>query len=333
MVVDQPAADAEQARVAIDRHFDLPVLVALLRGGDEMLEPILDPLYRPLEEHRGEAGNHILRVKDQLGPEAAADIGRDHAHLVLVAPEHVAEQPLRRVRHLRRAPQRQPVFERVVRRHGAAALDRMAAAAVLPQRFAKDVRRFLERRVDVAVAHVELGEQVVRRLAMRFRRAGAKGGAAVGGRGQRLVVDVDERRRILGDISIVRHHDGERLPDMHRLVARERRAVEVLLVARARQPDHHVLGREMRQEVRADEDRMHAGQRSRGCFVDAPDRGMRMRAAHEGGVQHAGEPDIVDEAAFALQQWLVFEPGHRAADDPHARRRFAAASAASTMPW
>ena len=120
---------------------------------------------------------------------------------------------------------------------------------------------------------------------------------------------------------------------MHRLVARERRAVEVLLVARARQPDHHVFGGEMRQQIRAGEYRMHAWQRERSRLVDTPDRGMRVRAAHEGGVQHAGEPDIVDEAAFALQQWLVFEPGHRAADDPHARKRLAAASVASTMPW
>ena len=89
----------------------------------------------------------------------------------------------------------------------------------------------------------------------------------------------------------------------------------------------------MRQQVRAGEDRMHAGQRSRSRLVDAPDRGMRVRAAHEGRLQHARQPEVVDEAALALEQRLVFEPGDRAADDPHARRRFAAASAASTMPW
>src|SRR5204863_6405569 len=50
-----------------------------------------------------------LRVEHELRPESAAHVRRDDAHLVLVATEHVAKEPLGRVRHLRRAPQRKPM--------------------------------------------------------------------------------------------------------------------------------------------------------------------------------------------------------------------------------
>ena len=80
----------------------------------------------------------------------------------------------------------------------------------------------------------------------------------------------------------------------------------------------------MSDEVSAREDGMHAGKRQGGGLIDTPDRRVRVRAAHKRGVQQPGQPDVVDEAAFAFQQRLVLEPRHGAADDSHARKRFAA---------
>ena len=37
------------------------------------------------------------------------------------------------------------------------------------------------------------------------------------------------------------------------------------------------------------------------------DQRVRMRAAHERGMQQAGQRDVVDEAALAAQQRLVLE--------------------------
>ena len=96
---------------------------------------------------------------------------------------------------------------------------------------------------------------------MRLRRARRERGAAVGNRGQRLVIDVDEPGRILGNVAIVCDDDGDGLADVHHFVTGERRPVEVLLVARARQPDDHEFGREVSDEVSAREDGMHAGKR------------------------------------------------------------------------
>jgi hypothetical protein len=63
---------------------------------------------------------------------------------------------------------------------------------------------------------------------------------------------------------------------------------------------------------------MHAGQRERRRLVDAADRGVRMRAAHEGGVEEARHHDVVDVTAFAAQERLVLD-AESARSDQHAR--------------
>src|SRR5262245_22583603 len=59
---------------------------------------------------------------------------------------------------------------------------------------------------------------------------------------------------------------------------------------------------------------MHAGRRERCVLVDATDQRVWMRAAHERNVQQAGECDVVDEAAIAAQQRLVFKAFNAGAD-------------------
>ncbi len=48
--------------------------------------------------------------------------------------------------------------------------------------------------------------------------------------------------------------------------------------------------------------------------VDPADRSVRMRAAHEGRVQHAGKRDVVDEAALADEQGAVLQPRNARSD-------------------
>ena len=45
-----------------------------------------------------------------------------------------------------------------------------------------------------------------------------------------------------------------------------------------------------------------------------------MRAAHEGGVQHVGNHDIVDEARLAAQQRFVFDPQSARSDQRRHRQ-------------
>jgi hypothetical protein len=73
-------------------------------------------------------------------------------------------------------------------------------------------------------------------------------------------------------------------------------------------------------EIVEGEHRVHARHRERRALVDPLDQRMRMRAAHESGVPHAGQRDVVDEAAAAAQQRLVFETfGARADGRSHAK--------------
>ena len=119
--------------VAVDRDRDLPVLVALLGRGEEMLAPVLDPLYRPAELQRGRRYHRLLRIEDRLGPEAAADIGRDHADRFQIAAEQIGERAAAEMRRLRRRPHGEQVGRRLVRGEHRARLHRHAAAAMLPE--------------------------------------------------------------------------------------------------------------------------------------------------------------------------------------------------------
>ena len=85
--MDHAAAHAEQPAVVIERDLEVPVLVALLDRREEMLAPVLDPFDRPPQHEAGRGQRHLFRIHHELGAEAAADVGRDHAHLVLVEPQ------------------------------------------------------------------------------------------------------------------------------------------------------------------------------------------------------------------------------------------------------
>ena len=49
-VVDHLAAHAEEAAVVVEGDVEVPILVALLHGGEEMLAPVLDPFDRPPQQ-------------------------------------------------------------------------------------------------------------------------------------------------------------------------------------------------------------------------------------------------------------------------------------------
>ncbi len=85
------AAHTEDAGLGVDRDLHVPVLVALLLGGDEVLAPVLDPLDRAAHRQRGGGERAILGIEAALRPEAAADVGRDDAQL-MVGPVHQVEQ-------------------------------------------------------------------------------------------------------------------------------------------------------------------------------------------------------------------------------------------------
>ena len=123
--------------------------------------------------------------------------------------------------------------------------------------------------------------------------------------GQRLVVDVDQFDRVLGEVAALGDDQRNRVADELGLALGQRRPRSVRdVLARDGVPGLLDVG----VEVGGGEHRVHAGQRQRRRGVDAVDPGARERAAHEAGVQHARPGDVVDEAAAAGQQPGVLDP-------------------------
>ena len=159
---------------AVDRDLDVPVLVALLLGGDEVLLAVLDPLERPAQQHGGGGERAVLGVEAALRPEAAADVGGDDAQLVVRPVEQVEQHALVAVRPLRRDVDGQRLGDRIGRRDHAAAFHEERPAAVLEDLFAKHMRGAGERRVDVADVERDVGAEIAERrrgIAVRQRRA------------------------------------------------------------------------------------------------------------------------------------------------------------------
>ena len=201
LVVNEAAAHAEQPPLVVEGDLEVPILVALLDGGEEMLAPVLDPFDRAAQAQRRHRQHHLLRIHHELGAEAAADVGRDHPHLVLVAPQQRHQERAHFVGKLGRRPQGQAILVDVVSCERAAPFDRMRAAAVLLQADAGAMRRAGEGPRHVAVGLLELDQHVAGAAAMGDRCARRERRAAIGDRRQRLVIDLDAGGGILGDIA------------------------------------------------------------------------------------------------------------------------------------
>ena len=74
-------------------------VVAAHRVGEVALAALGGPLHRPAQGARREAGHRVLGIEERLHPEPAADVGRDHPHLLglqaEVGGEDVARHPAR----------------------------------------------------------------------------------------------------------------------------------------------------------------------------------------------------------------------------------------------
>src|ERR1700691_2175704 len=62
-VVQENVLDAEDTPVGRKRNFRIVSLAAFMRGGEEMLEAVLDPLHWAVELHRRPRNHHLLRIE------------------------------------------------------------------------------------------------------------------------------------------------------------------------------------------------------------------------------------------------------------------------------
>ena len=187
----------------------------------------------------GPCAQRLLGADLELAAEAAADLGRDDAHVVLGdAHLHGVEQA-QQVRDLRRGPDGQVAG--AVLGDDAARLDRRARGAVVDDPLLDDDVGLGDRRVDVAAAHRPLvrlvrAERLVDEDLVLQRLLHVDDGR------QRLVLDahglrgVDDVVLVLGDD----HRDG--VADVLDLAAGERPAHRGLDLDAGRRPRHRQRG-------------------------------------------------------------------------------------------
>jgi hypothetical protein len=126
-------AHGEELAVLVHRHLGVAHVVAAVRVGQEALAALA--VHLMAVELLGRPGQaHVLGVQEDLGAEAAAHVGRDHAHLVLGQAQHEGRhQQALDVRVLVGHVQRVVVGAAAVAADGRARLDRVGNQPVVDQ--------------------------------------------------------------------------------------------------------------------------------------------------------------------------------------------------------
>ena len=195
----------------------------------------------------------------------------------------------------------------------------VAALRSISQPPLEDVRRGGEAGVDVAVLLGDLRDDVVGPVAVHERRVRRVGVLDVGDDRERLVLDDDRARRVLGDVAVARDDDRDRLADEADLVARQR-VLRAPVRDRLVRDDQRQRLRELPLEVVVRVDRVDAFDVERTGHVDVDDPRVGVVGAHERRVRGIGL-EVVRVLPLADEQPLVLPPLHSLAEQSrrHAR--------------
>ena len=223
-VLDRDALDHV---VVVDGQTHRALLVAGMSGGHEVLPTVLDPLDRPAEHPRGEHDRALLAKHEHLLAEAATDVACRDSDRTLRDLEVAGEEVAGLVHALARADDVQLLAPRHPGGDDAATLHRHAEVAVLAHRALHHVCRCGERVIEIR------GHRGERHLNHRVggetpgavdEMVGVSGGTrVVNDRLGRIEVELDQLAGVLGDITALGDHDGDRFTDVAHIADGQRR--------------------------------------------------------------------------------------------------------------
>ena len=299
VVAQQHDAKADEPIVRVDRELAGHVIVARESGRDEVLGAILDPLDRTPQQQRRSGGDDVARIDRNLVAEAASDVRGDDADLLFGQAGHQGEQGAMGVRGLAGHVQGRLAGGRVDVGDDAAGLQRRRMAAWVMGRQPHDARGAGEGRLGgLLVARLPVVDVVgVRLVVADDRCVGAERLLRGGHRRQRLVVDLDQCHGVLGDVAGVGDDRGDLLSLEAHLVGGQH---GLGVAAQSRHPGELVLGQELTGDHGDD-----TGERRRRTGVDAADARVRVGAAQDCHVEHAGQHHVVDVGAPAADEACV----------------------------
>ena len=309
------------------------------RGGPRGAEHLL-AAHHHLDRAAGlarEDQRQRLEVDDGLAAEAAADLGGDRAHVAQLRSGKLGRHVTDHEVALAAAPDRDlsalDVDDAGVRldvalMHGLGlevALDDdvgsgeagIAVAELVLER-AGDVGGGSRSRLGADAAHVLVQDWGTR----------LQGLVNVDDPGQHLVVDLDQLEGVGRDSVRYRRHRRDRVTHIERLLARHDVAAVEAQVLDAE--GGRLVPWEL-DEVLADHDGLHAGERQGLVGVDGPDAGMGVRAAQDPAPEHAGQGEVGSEGSTSRHLVDAVGP-RRPLADPLVVRAVRAIAAVSTHP-
>ena len=305
-------AQAEDAPLAVEAHLDLVVALSRVVRRHQALATVLDPPDRTAELHGRERHQDVLRVELAANAEASSHVYLGQPQRAERNPEDRGQDAAVRVDALGRADQVK-LSALGIGRHGdePPRLEGRGGLPGIDKPLADDHRRRVDRRIDVADSHRDqgdviglgAGEQQGRALSERFH--GARAG------GQRIVDDVDEPERVLGDVAVIGHHQGDRLSRVPDDPAGDS-GLEVALGPGRRS---HAVGDDgAPRHVGGREHGAHACQLERAPGVDGYEPGVGVAGAEHHRVEHAGHADIGHEAPRSCRESISADTVVRRAD-------------------
>ena len=300
----QVGPDSGDLAVGVRRVLHLLDDVAAVDGGEVSLRPLLGPLDGTSEPPCQREREQLLGVDVQLRAKAAADVGRDDAELRLGHADRGRCEQSQDVRDLGRSPDRRLAGRGIGLHHDPSRLHRVrdqtrVVVALLDRR-----GRVRERCVDFSGLELPDVADVGAELVVDQRCAVLRRRLDVHRCGQRLVVHLDELRRVLRAGARLGDDHGHAVALVPRLFGRERKVRAVLHVLRHR-PGAGQTGLPVVCEIGAGERGDDALRGARRGNVDALHPGVRVRAADDGHPDHARERDVVDVRSAPPEQGRV----------------------------
>jgi len=180
-VGDLGNAQAQETAVCVERQRRLSDVVARMHVGKEGVGTVGGPLHRPTAALGRPHQHWVFGIHHVLHAEAAADVGRDHAHLVARAAQNVvAEHRVDHVLALDRGMQRHATIGRRLGQ-GAARLERGGRDPIVHDAEPRHVRGCCEGRLGSGlIAHVPLETEVARDFVPYQGRVRRGGGCGIG---------------------------------------------------------------------------------------------------------------------------------------------------------
>ena len=310
-IVDEVVIEREHVSVVVEPNLNFVHLASLVVDGGEVLLPVLGPLHRAPEPHGGERNQQLVGVKEHdLRPEASADIGGDHIDVGLRESEPNREAAADRCRRLRGV-----IDGEAMLRLGPAGPDCPRLYRTRGSTFEAKVQLLSVWRRGQGSLHVSLlldhlggdvaGHVVVDQVGCRSARLWCDHDR------QRLVIDFDEIRSVLGDVAVLRDNESDGLTHIPNYVRRQ---------ASLRAPVGQVGMRDengqvgiAEGEIGCDVNRDHAGQRPCCAHVDRLDASVGEMRPDQDGLERAFI-DVVREVALAAQQPIILDPLHPLAE-------------------